>query len=167
MTYRQRLFSAVASPAAWLLLAASSGSAATPDPLGEQLRGFARSTLEVRSSQGRQWFNIYLASTEAQQMRGLMFVRQLPDDAGMLFPLPAPRPMTMWMKNTLIPLDMLFIDSKGQIVCLRERTVPQSLDLLDCPVPVRAVLEISGGQAAKRGIKLGDSVLFGRASLQQ
>ncbi len=152
---RQRLFSATAV----LLLIAHIGSSATPDPLHEQLRDFARSTLEIRSSQGRHWFNIYLARSEAQQMRGLMFVRQLPEDAGMLFPLPAPRPMTMWMKNTLISLDMLFIDSKGHIVCLRERTVPQSLDLLECPVPVKAVLEIAGGQAAKRGIKLGDSVV--------
>ena len=164
---RPRRFSAVASLAALLLLVASSGHTATPDLLREQLRGFARSTLEISSSQGRQWFNIYVASTEQQQMRGLMYVRQLPEDAGMLFPLSAPRLMTMWMKNTLIQLDMLFIDGKGHIVCLRERTVPQSLDLLDCPVPVKAVLEISGGQAAKRGIKLGDSVLFMRASLQQ
>jgi uncharacterized protein len=155
---RQRLFSATAAAAA-LLLVASSGSAATPDSLPEQLRGLAHSTLEIRSSQGRQWFNIYLASNEQQQMRGLMYVRQLPEDAGMLFPLSAPRPMTMWMKNTLIPLDMLFIDSKGHIVCLRERTVPQSLELLNCPVRVKAVLEIGGGQAAKRGIKLGDTVV--------
>jgi uncharacterized membrane protein (UPF0127 family) len=155
---RQRLFSAAANAAALLLLT-SSGIAATPDALPEQLRGLARSTLEIRSSQGRQWFNIYLASTEAQQMRGLMYVRQLQEDAGVLFPLATPRPMTMWMKNTLIPLDMLFIDNKGRIVCLRERTVPQSLELLDCPVAVKAVLEISGGQAAKRGIKLGDSVV--------
>jgi uncharacterized protein len=156
---RLRIYSAAASAMTLLLLVASSGSTATSDPLREQLRGFARSTLEIRSSQGRNWFNIYLASTEAQQMRGLMFVRQLPDDAGMLFPLPAPRRMTMWMKNTLIPLDMLFIDSKGHIVCLRERTVPQSLELLECPVPVKGVLEIAGGQAAKRGIKLGDTVV--------
>jgi uncharacterized membrane protein (UPF0127 family) len=155
---RERHFSAAATAAALLLLA-SSGIDATPEALPEQLRGLARSTLEIRSSQGRQWFNIYLASTEAQQMRGLMYVRQLPADAGMLFPLATPRPMTMWMKNTLIPLDMLFVDTKGHIVCLRERTVPQSLELLDCPVPVKAVLEIGGGQAAKRGIKLGDSVV--------
>ena len=137
------------------LLLAAAGSCATDD----QLKGFERSTLEVQSASGRQWFKIYLASTDAQQMRGLMFVRNLPTDTGMLFPLPVPRLMTMWMKNTLISLDMLFIDEKGEIVCLRERTEPQSLKLLSCGVPVKAVLEIGAGQTAAKGIKLGDTVV--------
>jgi uncharacterized membrane protein (UPF0127 family) len=137
--------------------------AAAPDDLA----GFAHSLLEVRSRQGRQWFKIYLARTPQQQERGLMFVRQLPEDTGMLFPQTTPRPMTMWMKNTLISLDMLFIDAQGKIVCLREHAAPQSLDLIDCPAPVQAVLEINAGQAAKRGIRMGDSVDLRRASSQQ
>jgi uncharacterized membrane protein (UPF0127 family) len=134
---------------------AHSALAATAD----QLAGFERSTLEIKTATGRQWFRIYLATSNEQQMRGLMFVRKLPADSGMLFPLAEPRLMTMWMKNTLVSLDMLFIDEKGQIVCLRQRTEPQSLKLLSCGVPVKAVLEIGGGQAAKRGIKLGDTVV--------
>ena len=120
---------------------------------------FPRSTLEIRSAAGRHWLKIWLAETGAQQEQGLMFVRTLPDDQGMLFPLERPRIMTMWMKNTLIPLDMLFIDRKGRVVCLRERAVPESLALISCEQPVKAVLEIAGGQAAMRGIKVGDTVV--------
>lgn len=127
--------------------------------LAASLEGFGHSALEVRSKQGRQWFNVYIADTPELQMRGLMFVSDLPADAGMLFPQTTPRPMTMWMKNTLIPLDMLFIDAKGRIVCLRQRTVPQSETLLSCDRPVKAVLEIGGGQAALRGIAQGDTVV--------
>lgn len=123
------------------------------------LKDFARSSLEIRSHGGRHWLKIYLAQTEAQQEQGLMFVRSLPADEGMLFPLPTPRVMTMWMKNTLIPLDMLFIDAKGRVVCLREKTTPQSLDLISCDKPVKGVLEIGGGQAAARGLAVGDTVV--------
>jgi uncharacterized membrane protein (UPF0127 family) len=86
-------------------------------------------------------------------------VRIMPADEGMLFPQPQPRVMAMWMKNTFIPLDMLFIDSRGRVVCLRERTVPESLDIVSCDQPVKAVLEIGGGQAGKRGIAVGDRVI--------
>jgi uncharacterized protein len=133
----------------------------------ELMGGMTHTLLQIRSHQGRQWFNVYLARTEEQQERGLMFVRQLPADTGMLFPQSAPRPMTMWMKNTLIPLDMLFIDPRGRIVCLRERAEPESQKLIECPVAVAAVLEINGGEAARRGIRMGDSVDLSHASLQQ
>jgi uncharacterized membrane protein (UPF0127 family) len=123
------------------------------------LTGFARSTLEIRSHGGRHWFKIYLAQTNEQQMQGLMFVRDLPADQGMLFPLDMPRVMTMWMKNTLIPLDMLFIDDTNHVVCVRAKAVPQSLDLISCDKPVKSVLEIGGGQAAARGLAVGDSVV--------
>jgi uncharacterized membrane protein (UPF0127 family) len=146
-----------------LLTLASVSAAGAADPLP----GFARATVEVRSSQGRQWFKVYLARTPQQQERGLMFVQQLPEDTGMLFPQQPPRLMSMWMKNTLISLDMLFIDRRGRIVCLHEHAAPQSLDIIDCPVAVQAVLEINAGQAASRGIRRGDSVDLRHASLQQ
>lgn len=123
------------------------------------LDSYPQSTLEIRSQAGRHWFKVYVASTQAQQMQGLMMVRNLPADAGMLFPQETPREMTMWMKNTLIPLDMLFIDARGRIVCIRARTEPESLDLIHCANPVKGVLEIGGGQAATRGIKVGDLVV--------
>ena len=120
---------------------------------------FPRSALEIRSAHGRQMFNIRIADTAARQELGLMFETRLPADEGMLFPQGTPRVMSMWMKNTYIPLDMLFIDGHGRIVCLLANTQPQSLDILTCPKPVKAVLEIGGGEAAERGIRVGDRVL--------
>jgi hypothetical protein len=141
-----------------LALASLQPRAAHADDL-PSLSGVARSTLEIRSKAGRHWLKIYVAQGSAQQEQGLMFVRALPSDEGMLFPLQTPRVMTMWMKNTLIPLDMLFIDAQGRVVCLREKAVPESLDLITCDTPVKAVLEIGGGQVALRGIAIGDTVV--------
>jgi uncharacterized membrane protein (UPF0127 family) len=67
---------------------------------------------------------------------------------------------TMWMKNTLIPLDMLFVDSTGHIVNIHERAVPRSLDTIAAAAPVRAVIELNGGTAARLGIKPGDRVIY-------
>jgi uncharacterized membrane protein (UPF0127 family) len=115
--------------------------------------------IEIRTAEGRHWFNASVADTPALQEKGLMFVRSLPEDTGMLFPQPVPRTMSMWMKNTLIPLDMLFIDGAGKIVCLREKAVPESLAIINCDKPVMEVLEIAGGQAAQRHITVGDTVM--------
>jgi uncharacterized protein len=153
MHIRHRSTAALFAVGAILVLGAASCACAAT------LEGFGRSPLEVRSKQGRQWFNIYIADTPERQMRGLMFVSELPADEGMLFPQDTPRTMTMWMKNTLIPLDMLFIDTRGRVVCLLQRTVPQSLELLTCDQSVKAVLEIGGGQAEHRGIAKGDVVV--------
>ena len=95
--------------------------------------GFPHAALEIRSASGRQWFNIRIADTPERQELGLMFVTALPADEGMLFPQQQPQIMSMWMKNTLIPLDMLFIDRRGRIACLLEQVEPQSLDIRTCP----------------------------------
>ena len=136
------------------LLATAVGAAAPP--ASEE---YPRSALEIRGASGRQWFNVAIADTAARQELGLMYVRSLARDAGMLFPQREPQVMSMWMKNTLIPLDMLFIDARGRIVCLLEQTKPQSLDILSCDKPAKAVLEINGGEAHKRGIRVGDRVM--------
>ena len=115
--------------------------------------------IEIRTAEGRHWFNVSVADTEALQEKGLMFVRSLAEDTGMLFPQRVPRTMSMWMKNTLIPLDMLFIDAAGKIVCLREKAVPESLEIINCDKPVMEVPEIAGGQAAQRHITVGDTVV--------
>ena len=94
-----------------------------------------------------------------RQELGLMFVTQLSCDEGMLFSQKQPQIVSMWMKNTLIPLDMLFIDRRGRIVCLLETAKPRSLEILSCPKPVKAVLEIGGGEARRRGIQIGDKVV--------
>jgi uncharacterized protein len=124
----------------------------------EPLETFPQSALEIHATGGRQWFTIRIADTEARQEQGLMFVRTLPADEGMLFPQDKPRIMNIWMKNTLIPLDILFISPRGRIACMREMATPLLLDLISCPKPVKAVLEIAGGEAVRRGIHVGDRV---------
>jgi len=133
------------------------GVGAAPGAAGDE---FPRSALEILSASGRNWFNIRIADTEARRELGLMFVTQLPTDEAMLFPEEKPQIMSMWMKNTLIPLDMLFIDKRGQIACVIENAKPQSLEILSCDKPVRAVLEIGGGEAQRRGIRVGDRVHY-------
>ena len=128
------------------------------DEAGQSAQSFPRSSLEIQSALGRQRFSVQIADTPERQELGLMFVMSLLPDQGMLFPQSPPRVMTMWMKNTYIPLDMLFIDARSRIVCLRERTRPRSLDLISCDQPVSAVLEIAGGEAARRHIRRGDAV---------
>ncbi len=96
-----------------------------------------------------------------------MFRPALAPDAGMLFDYKQPTVATMWMRNTLIPLDMLFVDAQGTIVNIHQRAVPQSDDVIAASAPVRAVIELNGGTAARLGIKPGDRVLypiFGNAS---
>jgi uncharacterized membrane protein (UPF0127 family) len=107
---------------------------------------------------GRQWFDVVIAVTEARQELGLMYVRSLPNDAGMLFPQREPQLMCMWMKNTLIPLNMLFIHTRGRIVCLLAESQTLVAESHHRSKSGRAVLEISGGEAARRGIRVGDTV---------
>ena len=145
------------------LLWALAGILLWPHACGAQSsadESFPRSALQIRSSTaGLNWFNIRIADTEAHKELGLMFVTHLPSEEGMLFPEDKPKIFTMWMKNTLIPLDMLFIDTRGKILCVIENATPESLDILSCPKPAKAVLEIGGGEARRRGIKVGDTVV--------
>ena len=139
-------------------LAAPAAASAAPAAAAAD-EGFPRSALEIRSGEARQWFNIRIADTEPRRELGLMFVTRLPHDEGMLFPEDQPQVMSMWMKNTYIPLDMLFIDTHGRIVCLLANAKPESEEILSCDQPVKAVLEIAGGESQRRGIKVGDLVV--------
>jgi uncharacterized membrane protein (UPF0127 family) len=137
-----------------------------PGLLGAQVEGpqldlasFPQSRLTLRSSASEQEFQIWIASTQQQQMQGLMFVRDLPPDRGMLFVEERPRIATMWMKNTYIALDMLFIDTRGKVVRILPMTKPFSLDILSSLTPVKAVLELRGGEATRRNIRVGDTVV--------
>jgi uncharacterized membrane protein (UPF0127 family) len=124
------------------------------------------SLLLIDAEGGVQRFTVELAVTPEEQAQGLMFRRALPPDAGMLFDLGSTRPATFWMKNTLIPLDMLFITTDGRIADIHERAVPLSEAMIESKVPVRAVLELNGGTVARLGIHAGDIVhhaLFGNA----
>lgn len=123
-----------------------------------QLRDFPRGTLTIQRSDGRDTFQVFIADTPARQAQGLMWIRDLPADHGMVFPLASPRPMQMWMKNTYIPLDMVFFDGKGHILGMAENATPLSTDTISSGVTVAGVLELRGGEAARRGIRVGDKL---------
>ncbi len=111
-------------------------------------------------------FNVEMALSPMQQITGLMFRTSVPADGGMLFDWGAPRDSQMWMKNTLVPLDMVFINQDGTIRAIAENTVPESLAVIDSHGPVRATLELQAGITAKLGIVVGDKVsqrIFGNA----
>jgi uncharacterized membrane protein (UPF0127 family) len=144
--------------AALLMLAFAVGHAEPrPDAL-IPLDAFPRSTLEIKSGTHKHTFDIWLAQTPEEQEQGLMFVRDLPENRGMLFLAEQPRVFNMWMKNTYIPLDMVFIAKDGRIAKIAERTVPHSLATISSDVAVAAILEIKGGEAARRALHAGDLV---------
>ncbi|MGB0575376.1 MAG: DUF192 domain-containing protein [Alphaproteobacteria bacterium] len=119
---------------------------------------FAKSTLTIQTTAKEHKFSIEIAKTDRQQRQGLMFRRHLAADAGMLFIYSAPQILTMWMKNTYLPLDMLFIAANGEIVEIVERTVPGSLQTISSGQAAIAVLELNGGTTSRLGIKKGDRV---------
>jgi uncharacterized protein len=138
-----------------LLLIAASATLARA-----QLAEFPSAPLTIVTQNGPRKFTVEIATTPAQLEQGLMFRRSLAPDAGMLFDFQTTMLATMWMKNTLIPLDMLFVDTTGHIVNIHERAVPASLATIAAAAPVRAVIELNGGTAARLGIKPGDRVIF-------
>ncbi|MCS6947038.1 MAG: DUF192 domain-containing protein [Steroidobacteraceae bacterium] len=142
-----------------VLLLCAAVVAAQTGPLLE-LDSFPQTTVTVHARRGAQVFRVWVARSPQQQAQGLMFVRSLASDRGMLFVHDRPRVAGMWMKNTFIPLDMLFIDARGRIVTIHAETTPHSLDTLSSRVPVIAVIELKGGEAARRGIRVGDRVEF-------
>jgi len=103
-------------------------------------------------------FEVWVAYTAERAQQGLMFVSDLPETMGMVFPLTAPRVETMWMRNTYIELDILFIRADGRVAKIIERAHPLSEALLSSDTPVSAVLELKGGEAAKLGVRVGDTV---------
>lgn len=115
-------------------------------------------TIEPAAGGAAHAFVIEIASTEAEKSLGLMYRSALPDDRGMLFPYGKERVITMWMRNTYIPLDMIFIRANGTVSRIEERAEPLSERVISSAVPVSAVLEISGGGAKRLGIKPGDKV---------
>ena len=127
-------------------------------PLAQTPTTFERSTLTIQTEHGSHKFDVELATTPDQLSFGLMYRRSLAVDAGMLFDYSRPQKVAMWMKNTLIPLDMVFIDAVGKVAHISERTVPQSLRTISSQVPVRAVLELNGGTVARLKIKNGDRI---------
>jgi uncharacterized protein len=149
-----------------LLLVVSVLTGEVPSSLRAELQKFPTSELTIVSASGPHRFKVEVAETPAQMEQGLMFRTSLAPDGGMLFVYPQPTVATMWMRNTLIPLDMLFVDAQGRIVNIHQRAVPQSDNVIPAAAPVRAVIELNGGTAARLGIQPGDQVLhpvFGNA----
>jgi hypothetical protein len=108
-------------------------------------------------------FTVWIADTRERAEQGLMFVSDLPETMGMVFPLESPRVETMWMKNTYIELDMLFVGADRRITKIIERAHPLSLETLSSDSPVAAVIELKGGEAAKLGLRAGDTAVWKKA----
>ncbi|WP_415235925.1 DUF192 domain-containing protein [Sneathiella sp.] len=104
--------------------------------------------------------SVDVAQTEEDRNRGLMFVQEMSDDDGMLFVFHQSRPVSMWMKNTFLPLDMLFADQSGKIIYIHRNAQPHDLTVIAPPMPVFAVLEVVGGFADKHGVQIGDQLVY-------
>jgi uncharacterized membrane protein (UPF0127 family) len=115
-------------------------------------------TLTVVTGTGTHTLNVEVAADEDSRELGLMFRRSLAPDAGMLFEFDKDQPVAMWMKNTYISLDMVFISADGHVVNIERNTTPESLDVVGSDGPVRAVLEVAAGTADRLGIAPGARV---------
>ena len=114
--------------------------------------------LTIETQRGRFQFMVEIAETPSTWRQGLQKRRQLAADAGMLFDYHQPRVVTMWMKDTLISLDMIFIDEHGVVTNIAQNTEPLSLATISSDGPVLAVLEVNAGTAARIGLRRGDRV---------
>lgn len=120
--------------------------------------------LEIVTKSGVQVFSVEIAKTDKERATGLMYRKELPEGRGMLFDFSPEQQVSMWMKNTFIPLDMIFIGSDGRILRIAENTEPQSEKIISSGGLAKGVLEVIGGTAKKYGIQPGDKVahpLFG------
>lgn len=118
----------------------------------EKAEGPATVPLTIRDGDAVHKFNVEVARTAEEQKQGLMFRTSLPADGGMIFPFEKPRFASFWMKNTLIPLDMIFVRADGSIDRIAENTIPESLEPVVSGGEVSAVLELAGGTAARLGL---------------
>ena len=107
-------------------------------------------------------YDVEVVDTEASFRKGLMYRKKLPEDKGMIFDFAIPRITSFWMKNTYIPLDIIFIGIDGRIVNIAENTTPLSEELISSNAVVSAVLEINALQVKKYGIKIGDEVVYNK-----
>jgi uncharacterized membrane protein (UPF0127 family) len=117
-------------------------------------------TLVLKTATGDHNFNIEVATTDQERALGLMFRRSLPENAGMLFIYDPPQPATMWMKNTFIPLDMVFISAEGKVHRIESNAEPFSTAIIPSDGDVAGVLELNAGEAGKIGLKRGDKVIY-------
>jgi uncharacterized protein len=131
------------------------GKALSSSPAGlQQVRLCIVSADKTRS------YDVEVAASHEQQEKGLMYRTEIADNAGMIFPFPEARTASFWMKNTYIPLDIIFIRANGSIENIAENATPYSTDPIYANAPVTAVLELRGGLTGELGIKAGDKIIW-------
>jgi uncharacterized membrane protein (UPF0127 family) len=158
-TWQEKSFAARALLTLSLLLAsayAARAQGAAPEPLS----AFPQSLLAIRTGSGKVVnFKIWLADTKRREEQGMMFIREMDEHSGMLFMFAENKPVSMWMHNTYISLDILFLDAHGKIDYIAAQATPRSDTIIGRPTPEFAVLELKGGASERLGIKVGDVVL--------
>jgi hypothetical protein len=159
---RRRIAEVAVAAAALTSCQTEPANAVQPVPAQHAESGLDLVGLEIESGERTHRFTVEVARTSEQQARGLMFRRSLRPDEGMIFPFEMPRLASFWMRNTLIPLDMIFIREDGTIARIAANTVPHSEESVTSGEPVASVLEIRGGRAAELGISEGDRVSWPR-----
>lgn len=136
----------------------NAGACTPGEARGQSQAGLDQVALCIKSGAKTRAFTAEVALTSAEQAKGMMFRTEMADDRGMVFPFPEPRVASFWMKNTVIPLDIIFIRQNGTIESIAENTVPYSTVPIEAGEPVAAVLELRGGLSAELGIGAGDTV---------
>ena len=165
MRIHRRLSELAAAFLCALLLWSAATAAATNDE--QQLdKAFSRSTLKIATPDAQlHKIDVWIADNDARRQRGLMYVEHMADDAGMLFIYPQPQPISMWMKNTHLSLDMLFVSANGRVDSIAENTKPMSTDTISSKSNVLAVIELKAGTAARLKIRPGAQVIHPAFSL--
>ncbi|SMQ63419.1 hypothetical protein SAMN06295905_0812 [Devosia lucknowensis] len=123
--------------------------------------------LSIQSATGNHEFTVELVDTPESRAQGLMYRQELADDAGMLFDFKEERPVSFWMRNTYIPLDMIFIEADGTVLNVHVNARPHDTTSIPSAGPVQFVLEIPGGRSVELGIEAGDQVSHSRIKAAQ
>jgi uncharacterized membrane protein (UPF0127 family) len=133
-----------------------------PERSAEQPQSLAMESVTIRTAQGSKVIRAQVADTPERREIGLMYRKQMADDEGMIFDFQEPQSLAFWMRNTLIPLDIIFIDERGRVINIVANARPMDETPLPSSAPALAVLEINGGLASKLGIHPGDVVVDSR-----
>lgn len=130
------------------------------EPPTAPLAGLRRSEVQVETAGGRHVFQVWVADNDRSRQQGLMFIKELPADQGMLFLIERPQRAAFWMKNTYVSLDIVFIAADGVVANIAHSTQPLSLAPIESVAPVTGVLELVAGTAARIGLVAGDRVRY-------
>jgi uncharacterized membrane protein (UPF0127 family) len=139
-------------------VASLAAGAGTPDGTPDLFPSLQQATIRASTAGGTRDFRVWIAADDKSRERGLMFVRDLPPDRGMLFVFEFPQPVAFWMKNTYLSLDLVFIDAEGKVLNVAANAKPLSLEPIQSRGDAIAVLEVRGGTARRIGLGAGDRV---------